>query len=172
MDALNLWKLQLEQLLSEMAEQTRLEPGTFFVVGCSTSEIAGSRIGTGGALEIGEALFEPLRDFAEKHQLFLAFQGCEHIMDDEVGARLGFRDQPLGLDRRLVLHLVGQLLRGEQRVAEVALAWSRCSARPDFARGEVVAEAVGLAQRRARSRRPFRSGTTPLRHGRSRASRS
>lgn len=79
MDALNLWKLQLEQLLSEMAEQTRLEPGSFFVVGCSTSEIAGSRIGTGGALEIGEALFEPLRDFAEKHQLFLAFQGCEHI---------------------------------------------------------------------------------------------
>ncbi len=30
MDALNLWKLQLEQLLSEMAEQTRLEPGIIF----------------------------------------------------------------------------------------------------------------------------------------------
>ncbi|MEK5039954.1 TIGR01440 family protein [Sporosarcina sp. FSL K6-3457] len=79
MDALNLWKLQLEQLLAEMAEQDRPVAGTLFVVGCSTSEIAGSRIGTSGALEIGESLYGPLKDFAEKYNLFLAFQGCEHI---------------------------------------------------------------------------------------------
>jgi uncharacterized protein (TIGR01440 family) len=78
-DALNLWKLQLEQLLAEMAEQARPESGTLFVVGCSTSEIAGSRIGTSGAIEIGETLFGPLTDFAKKYKLFLAFQGCEHI---------------------------------------------------------------------------------------------
>lgn len=78
-DVLNLWKLQLEQLLSEMAEQTTFTPGTFFVVGCSTSEIAGKRIGTGGALEVAEALFGPLQAFAKKHNLVLAFQGCEHI---------------------------------------------------------------------------------------------
>ena len=78
-DALNLWKLQLEQLLAEMAEQANPVAGTLFVVGCSTSEIAGRRIGTSGALEIGEALYGPLKDFAEKHKLFLAFQGCEHI---------------------------------------------------------------------------------------------
>ena len=57
MDALNLWKLQLEQLLSEMAEQAHLEPGGLFVVGCSTSEVAGKRIGTAGAIEIGEAFY-------------------------------------------------------------------------------------------------------------------
>lgn len=79
MDALKLWKLQLEQLLSEMAEQTNLVPGTLFVVGCSTSEIVGKQIGTAGALEVGEALYSAFRDFAEKHKLFLAFQGCEHI---------------------------------------------------------------------------------------------
>ncbi|MFD1203798.1 MULTISPECIES: TIGR01440 family protein [Sporosarcina] len=79
MEILNLWKLQLEQLLSEMAEQTKFTPHTVFVVGCSTSEIAGQRIGTAGALEVAEALFEPLHDFAKKHKLFLAFQGCEHI---------------------------------------------------------------------------------------------
>ncbi|WP_411197865.1 TIGR01440 family protein [Sporosarcina sp. ANT_H38] len=62
-----------------MAQQTNLIPGTLFVVGCSTSEIVGKRIGTGGALEIGATLYEPLKDFAEKHKLFLAFQGCEHI---------------------------------------------------------------------------------------------
>ncbi|GKV58039.1 UPF0340 protein [Sporosarcina sp. NCCP-2222] len=79
MDALHLWKLQLEQLLTEFEEQAKPVPGTFFVVGCSTSEIAGKRIGTGGALEVAEALFAPLQAFAKKHWLYLAFQGCEHI---------------------------------------------------------------------------------------------
>ncbi|KXH84166.1 TIGR01440 family protein [Sporosarcina sp. HYO08] len=62
-----------------MAEQVELVPDTLFVVGCSTSEIAGKKIGTSGALEVGETLFTPLKQFAEKHQLHLAFQGCEHI---------------------------------------------------------------------------------------------
>jgi uncharacterized protein (TIGR01440 family) len=78
-DALNLWKLQLEELLSEMSEELHLETGGFFVVGCSTSEVAGKRIGTAGALEIAEILYEPLIKFADKHHLHLAFQGCEHI---------------------------------------------------------------------------------------------
>ena len=79
MDALNLWKLQLEELLSEISEQIHLEQGGFFVVGCSTSEVAGKRIGTAGAMEIAEVLYEPLKKFADKHHLHLAFQGCEHI---------------------------------------------------------------------------------------------
>jgi uncharacterized protein (TIGR01440 family) len=78
-DALVLWKLELEQCLAELSVQTTIEPGGIFVVGCSTSEIAGKRIGTAGALEIGEALYEPLKEFAKQHQLHLAFQGCEHI---------------------------------------------------------------------------------------------
>jgi len=78
-NALNLWKLQLEELLAEMAEQAQLERGGIFVVGCSTSEVAGKRIGTSGAFEIGEALYEPLIKFAEKYGMHLAFQGCEHI---------------------------------------------------------------------------------------------
>lgn len=79
MDALVLWKLQLEQLLEELAKQAPPKAGTFFVVGCSTSEVAGKRIGTAGALEIGQTLFEPLQQFANRYHLYLAFQGCEHI---------------------------------------------------------------------------------------------
>ncbi|MBY0221139.1 TIGR01440 family protein [Mammaliicoccus sciuri] len=79
MDAIELWKLQLEQALTEFAEQAPPAANTIFVVGCSTSEVAGARIGTNGALEIGEALFAPLRKFADQHQIHLAFQGCEHI---------------------------------------------------------------------------------------------
>src|SRR5690606_37343468 len=50
-----------------------------FVVGCSTSEVAGSRIGTAGAMDIAAILYGPLREFADRNGLWLAFQGCEHI---------------------------------------------------------------------------------------------
>ncbi|MHA6258989.1 TIGR01440 family protein [Sporosarcina sp. CAU 1771] len=74
-----LWKDQLEQTLKEVAEQVHLPKGGLFVVGCSTSEVAGKKIGTAGAFEIGEALYTPLKNFADQHDLHLAFQGCEHI---------------------------------------------------------------------------------------------
>lgn len=79
MDAYILWRLQLEQALAEFAEQAPLEPDTLFVVGCSTSEVAGKRIGTAGAMEVAATLYEPLVQFAKTHAVHLAFQGCEHI---------------------------------------------------------------------------------------------
>ncbi|MEG0259906.1 MAG: TIGR01440 family protein [Lysinibacillus sp.] len=70
---------QMTQLLTEFEEQAAFLPNTLFVVGCSTSEVIGQKIGTAGVLEVAEALFEPLQAFAAKHKLHLAFQGCEHI---------------------------------------------------------------------------------------------
>jgi len=78
-DSLKVVSQQLEVLLAEMAEQVQFEEGGLFVVGCSTSEIAGKKIGTAGAMEIGEILFGPLKEFADQHKMHLAFQGCEHI---------------------------------------------------------------------------------------------
>ncbi|GLC87931.1 TIGR01440 family protein [Lysinibacillus piscis] len=72
-------RAQLTQLLMEFEEQVTLRAKTIFIVGCSTSEVIGQKIGTAGALDIAEAIFEPLQAFAEKHGLYLAFQGCEHI---------------------------------------------------------------------------------------------
>jgi uncharacterized protein (TIGR01440 family) len=74
-----LWQLQLEETLSELEQQIQFKKGQVFVVGCSTSEVAGKRIGTGGGLDIAEDLYEPLEKFAARHRIFLAFQGCEHI---------------------------------------------------------------------------------------------
>lgn len=70
---------QLTQLLNELEQQLEFQPKQLFVIGCSTSEIAGAKIGTSGALEIAEVLFEVFNRFAKKHELYLAFQGCEHI---------------------------------------------------------------------------------------------
>ncbi|MEB6112970.1 TIGR01440 family protein [Kurthia gibsonii] len=66
-------------LLNELAEQTTFKKGQLFVVGCSTSEVKGAKIGTAGGLEIAEALYQPLEQFAKQHGLYLVFQGCEHI---------------------------------------------------------------------------------------------
>lgn len=74
-----LWQLQLEETLGELEQAIEFRKGRVFVVGCSTSEVVGQHIGTGGGLDIAESLYEPLRKFAERHKIFLAFQGCEHI---------------------------------------------------------------------------------------------
>lgn len=79
MDAPTLWRLQLEELLVDFSSQVVFLPGQLFVVGCSTSEIVGKRIGSAGGLEVAEALFQPLHAFAKKNDIRLAFQGCEHI---------------------------------------------------------------------------------------------
>jgi len=94
MDAPTLWSLQLEEVLSEFSTQVTFIPGQLFVVGCSTSEIVGKRIGSAGGLEVAEALFQPLLSFAKKHEIHLAFQGCEHInraltIEQETAKRYG-----------------------------------------------------------------------------------
>ena len=73
------WQDELEQLLSELEQVIEIKPATLFVVGCSTSEVIGKKIGTAGAREVAEALFEPLEEFARRKGVYLAFQGCEHI---------------------------------------------------------------------------------------------
>ena len=75
----HLWQQQLENLLEEFETQVTFSEGQLLVVGCSTSEIVGKKIGSAGGLEVAEALFKPLQTFAAKHVIHLVFQGCEHI---------------------------------------------------------------------------------------------
>lgn len=72
---------QLTELLTQFEQliEPTLRPHQLLVIGCSTSEVIGEKIGTAGTLNIAEELFRPLEQFAQKHQLYLAFQGCEHI---------------------------------------------------------------------------------------------
>lgn len=70
---------QLSQLLDELEQQVQFQPNQLFVIGCSTSEIAGSKIGTSGAMEVAEVLYREFAYFAKRNELYLVFQGCEHI---------------------------------------------------------------------------------------------
>lgn len=96
----NLTSLQqsLAQLLGELEEQVTFRPEQLFVVGCSTSEVMGERIGTKGALEVASTIYEELHKFAKRHQLFLVFQGCEHInraLTLEYAAALKYQLEPV-----------------------------------------------------------------------------
>jgi len=79
MDAHTLWRSQLEELLGDFATQVTFTSGQLLVIGCSTSEIVGKRIGSAGGLEVAESLYAPLLAFSKKYDIHLAFQGCEHI---------------------------------------------------------------------------------------------
>lgn len=79
MEAKNLWQQQMEQLLLEVEQQITFSKDDLLVVGCSTSEVIGEKIGTAGGLEVAEVLYEPIKAFAERNKIHLAFQGCEHI---------------------------------------------------------------------------------------------
>lgn len=79
MSSLQQVQVELRQLLTEFEQQVEFLPNQLFVVGCSTSEVVGSIIGTAGAMDVAEILYEELFQFAKKHRIYLAFQGCEHI---------------------------------------------------------------------------------------------
>lgn len=79
MSSLKDWEVSLQQLLREFQQQAQLQKGQLMVIGCSTSEVAGEKIGTAGTMEVAEGLYRKLRAFADEHGLHLAFQCCEHL---------------------------------------------------------------------------------------------
>ncbi len=76
---IQVWEKELEKILFEFQQQASLQPGQLVVVGCSTSEVMGEKIGTSGTFEVAEMLFRTLSQFADKRGVSLAFQCCEHL---------------------------------------------------------------------------------------------
>lgn len=67
------------RLASEVAAAGGLAAGRLLVVGVSTSEVLGSRIGTAGASDVAAALFAGLQRFREESGVYVAYQCCEHL---------------------------------------------------------------------------------------------
>jgi len=73
------WEQQLSVILREFKEEVPLKKGDVFVVGCSTSEVIGKKIGTAGTMEVAAMIFRQLKKFSEETGVRLAFQCCEHL---------------------------------------------------------------------------------------------
>ena len=70
---------QVSQILHELVEAAGLGPGKVLVVGTSTSEVAGKRIGTSGALGVAEELLQAIGEVRAKFGFDTVFQCCEHL---------------------------------------------------------------------------------------------
>ena len=52
---------------------------SIFVIGCSSSEVAGGKIGKNSSEEIGKIIFEAAHKILSKKKIFIACQCCEHL---------------------------------------------------------------------------------------------
>lgn len=71
--------MELKSILADFQQQANLKSGQLLVVGCSTSEIIGQKIGTAGSDEVAQMVFRQLRHFQDETGIELAFQCCEHL---------------------------------------------------------------------------------------------
>ncbi len=70
---------QAQNAAKELIEKSGVKNGDIVVIGCSTSEVMGKKIGTSGTLETAQAIFDGLNSvFAEKG-IYIAAQCCEHL---------------------------------------------------------------------------------------------
>lgn len=71
--------MQAGQAAEELCEVSGIRAGELFVVGCSSSEAAGSRIGTNSSVNVAKAIFDGIYPTLQERGIFLAAQCCEHL---------------------------------------------------------------------------------------------
>ncbi len=72
-------KKECQTAISELIEKAKLKKGDILVIGCSTSEIVGSKIGTNSDPDVAKTVFDSIYAVAKKKGVFLAIQCCEHL---------------------------------------------------------------------------------------------
>ena len=70
---------QAAQAAVLLCEKAKLHAGQIVVVGCSTSEICGSRIGSDSRPEVASAVFGAIHQELRTRGIYLAAQCCEHL---------------------------------------------------------------------------------------------
>ena len=72
-------KLQTRQALTELLEAAKLEEGDILVVGGSSSEILGEKIGSHSSMETAEVVVAEILSVCREKGICPAFQCCEHL---------------------------------------------------------------------------------------------
>jgi len=88
---------QANTVVTELLEQAKLKPGSLLVIGCSSSEMVGQRIGKGSSMEAAQAAFKGIYPVLQQHGIHLAVQCCEHlnrslIMERAVAEARGYEE--------------------------------------------------------------------------------
>ncbi|MFB0921045.1 MAG: TIGR01440 family protein [Oscillospiraceae bacterium] len=83
------------EAIDELLAEAKPLSGQIIVVGCSSSEIVGEKIGKGSVPEAAEAVLEAILPVINENGLFLAAQCCEHlnralVVEREVAEKNGY----------------------------------------------------------------------------------
>ena len=81
----------------ELIEKSGIKCGSVVVIGCSTSEVIGERIGTSGTVDVAKEIFDGLNSVFADKGIFIAAQCCEHlnraiIIEKEKAESLGLEE--------------------------------------------------------------------------------
>ncbi|WP_394404600.1 TIGR01440 family protein [Streptococcus sp. 20-1249] len=70
---------QTRTIVVDIIERSAIKKGQIFVLGLSSSEVAGGLIGKNSSAEIGEVIVKTILDELTERGIYLAVQGCEHL---------------------------------------------------------------------------------------------
>lgn len=72
-------KAETKAVFDEVLEQAKLKAGDILVIGCSTSEIAGSPMGTDSNLSLAKEVYSAFYNDLKTKGIYMAVQCCEHL---------------------------------------------------------------------------------------------
>ena len=76
---INVIKEEMQSVLTQLLECAKLKAGDVVVLGCSSSEIVGKRIGTCSSIEAAQAIYDVILPELSARGIYLAAQCCEHL---------------------------------------------------------------------------------------------
>ncbi len=76
---LNKIQEQAAAAVRELIEVAGLQAGDVLVIGCSSSEVLGERIGTASSMDAAGAILDGVLPLLQEKGVFLAAQCCEHL---------------------------------------------------------------------------------------------
>lgn len=83
------------EAMAELLETAKVPKGQLVVVGCSSSEIVGEKIGKGSTPEAAQAVLNGVLPLLSENGLYLAAQCCEHlnralVVEREAAEKFGY----------------------------------------------------------------------------------
>ena len=79
MEELELYQQEAAAAARQILDAAKLTAGQILVVGCSSSEVTGHKVGSFSSPEIGKAIFDGLNSVLKPKGIWLAAQCCEHL---------------------------------------------------------------------------------------------
>ena len=85
------------EVMNQVCEMSGIGAGSVVVIGCSSSEVVGERVGTHSSMDVAGALYKGIKPVADKYGVEIAAQCCEHlnraiVMEKDVADRLGLEE--------------------------------------------------------------------------------